>query len=401
MTEAVQRSVIHFMEPNTNVPKSGFFWADTAALGAAFIALPFLWRRFCGDRAASAPGLAPWLLLALGAMLWRQGQHVALMPGLDRYAIEPTARLSYHGRSDAVEFLHERLRAEPGRTQGLGDKLMPGLGGLFDLETPSGPDALQSMPYHRLLLFGPLAWDWRLEVGRTGLQKPEMRRFLDLLNVRYYVDSPGGADIPGLRRVGSFDLEVYESESAWPRAFFTDRVETCRNDPELLARAIRGDGRPFAAVEPGELSARPELAALSPGDGAARVVPATDYRLTSHTTTYRVHAPGPGVAVLLENFTPKGAEVTVNGKAATAFAVNSAFAGVALPAAGDFVVRFDYRPAGWAMAAGACVLGLALLAGTGGAWVVMRRRGRAASGLREIIPTHPAVEAERAQTVQA
>ena len=387
LTQAAQRSNIYFLALDTSVAKSQFFWADLAVLGAAFVALPFLLRRFCLDRAATAPGVAPWLLLALGAMCWRQAQHLPLFTGLDRYAVTPQQRTSFYGHSDAVEFLRGRLRAEPGRTQGLGDNLVPGFGAALDLETPSGPDALQNLPYHRLLLLAPLTWEWRLNIERTAIPAQGLRRFLDLLNVRYYVDRAGNPDIPGLRRIRRSDLDVYESDTAWPRAFFTDGVEPGRSEVELAVRAARGDGRPFAAVGPELLAARPALAALlaTPDRDAARqVVPATDYRLTSGTTTFRVHAPGPGVVTLMEGYTAGGAEVTVNGRPAEHFAVDGAFSGVRVDGAGDYVVSYRYRPPGWARAVGACALGLMLLAGSAAGWVVWMRR-RVGVGVGEIV----------------
>ena len=126
--------------------------------------------------------------------------------------------------------------------------------------------------------------------------------------MRYYLDAPGKGDIPGLSRVAGADLDVFESATAWPRAFFTDSLETCRDDDGFLARVVHGDGRPFAAVGPDALAARPELVALTAKDGGQRqVVPAHDYRLTSNTTTFRVHATGPGVAALLEDDDGTGA----------------------------------------------------------------------------------------------
>ena len=377
LTQAAQRSGINFLPVNTTVPRSAFFWADASALTAAFLLLPWLLRRFCLDRGASAPGVLPWIVLALGAMLWREGLHLPLHRGLDHYTMVPMVRRTFYGRSGAVDFLRTRLRGEPGRTQGVGDNLLPGVGALYGLETASGPDGLQLADYHRLILQAPTLWDWRLMLDRRTAAVPELRRFYDALNVRYYLDDHGGPDLPGLRRVGSFDLDVFESATAWPRAFYTDRLEACRDDRDFLARAIRGDGRPFVALAPDLLAARPELVALvAPGgDGqpASQIVPATDYRLTNNTTAFRVHAPGPGVAALLEDDDGAGAVVTVNGQPSPSFRVNRAFAGVYLPGAGDYTVSFRHRPRGWTAAVAACALGLALLVGST-EWAARRRR---------------------------
>ncbi len=367
LTQAAQRSGINFLPVNTTVPKSPFFWADLAALSAAFVGLPFLLRRFCLDRGTSAWGVAPWIALCLGAMLWRQALHGPLPSGLDRYTMVPTTRQSFYGRSAAVDFLHTRLRVEPGRVQGVGDNLLPGVGALFGLEMPSGPDGLQLADYHRLIAQVPMLWDWRLMLDRPTAAVPQLRRFYDALNVRYYLDAPGKGDISGLERVAGADLDVYESKTAWPRAFFTDGLEPCGDDAGFLVRTVHGDGRPFAAVGPDVLAARPELAALI-HIGARQVVPATDYRLTTNTTAFHVRTTGPGVAALLEDDDGANAVVTINGQPASAFRVNRAFAGVYLPGAGDYVVGFRHRPRGWTAALGACALGLVMLAGSA-AWV--------------------------------
>ena len=67
------------------------------------------------------------------------------------------------------------------------------------------------------------------------------------------------------------------------------------------------------------------------------------------------------------------------------FRVNHAFKAVTIPSAGDWVVRFEYRPArweaSWLLAAAGCVMlaGLALLASSA-------RRGRTASDLSDDQP---------------
>ena len=372
LTQAAQRSATNFLPVNTAVPTSAFFRADASALAAAFLLLPWLLRRFCLDRGTTAPGLAPWLVLALGAMLWRQGLHLPLAPGLDRYTMEPMARASFYGRSDAVDFLRARTRDEPARVQGIGDNLVPGVGALLGLETPSGPDGFQNADYHRLIQQAPMLWDWRLTLDRRAAALPELRRLYDALNVRYYLDTPGRGGLPGLQRVAGSDLDVFESATAWPRGFFTDGLELCRSDAGFLARTIQGDGRPFAVVGPDELAARPELVAFTTKDERQRqVIPASGYRLTSNTTTFRIRAPGPGIAALLENDDGAGAIVTINGQSASSFRLNRAFTGVSLPGAGDYVVSIRHRPRGWTAAVYASALGLTLLAGSA-AWAVRR-----------------------------
>ncbi len=65
--------------------------------------------------------------------------------------------------------------------------------------------------------------------------------------------------------------------------------------------------------------------------------------------------------------------VEINGRPAPSFRVNEAFAGVFLPAAGDYEVSFRYGPRDLPLLLGASGLGLALLAGT--AWWLRRQDG--------------------------
>ena len=135
LTQAAQRSAVNFLPVNTQVPKSTFFWVDVSALSAAFLiaavaAAPF----HAGSRCKCAIGVAPWIVLALAAMLWRQGQHAALSPGVDHYTMVPMPRESF---SRPIErrsiFVRARtLVREPARTD-RGSRIIsfPGVGALY------------------------------------------------------------------------------------------------------------------------------------------------------------------------------------------------------------------------------------------------------------------------------
>ena len=373
LTQAAQRSDLNPLGAIGEVRLSAFFRPYVFSLLAAFVALPLLWRQFRRDRGACALGVTPWLVLCLGAMLWRGGQQLHAVAGFDRYANHPPARVDLLGYSPVVAFLQAREREEPGRCLGLGDNLVAGFMGVWGLEAASGPDALQNRYYHALLVDThlPMMWHWRLVANRQ--MATVMQRFYDLLNIRYYADASNGpapAPIPGLRTVGRYDLDLYRSDSTWPRAFFTDALAVCDGNKALFGLLAAGDGRPFAAVPPAVL-AGPDggpLRALLRGDGSGEtraVVPASGYQLRNHETSFRVHASGPGVATLLEAYQdPPNVRVEVNGRPATAFRVDEAFSGVFLPAAGDYEVSFRYGPRNLPWLLGASALGLGLLAGT-------------------------------------
>jgi hypothetical protein len=211
-------------------------------------------------------------------------------------------------------------------------------------------------------------WDWRLVLFPERM--PKDLPFYDLLNVRYYLgpkdDLTPGEN--GLRPVANADLSVWRSETAWPRAFFTNRVATYNTVEDFVALVRAGDRRPLAAVQGGERG----VSALLRGDLAGRtVVPATDYRLTNNTTSFVVQAASAGVIVLSEAWLTDEFTATVNGQSTPLFRVNHAFKGLEVPRGGTYEISIRYRPRHFNLALGFCVLGLV---GTGGVtWWTFKR----------------------------
>jgi hypothetical protein len=87
--------------------------------------------------------------------------------------------------------------------------------------------------------------------------------------------------------------------------------------------------------------------------------------LTGNTTSFVVRSAGPGVAVLTETFLPDDFRVTLNGRRVPYFRVNHAFKAVAIPSAGDWAVKFEYRPRHWDLSLAIAGAGLLVLAGLG------------------------------------
>ncbi len=382
LTQADQRSDLDPLKVMGEVPLSAFFGPYALSLLAALVALPLLLRQLRRDRGACALGVLPWAVLCVVAMLWRGGQQTHAVAEFDRYVMYPPTRADLLASSPAVDRLRARQAEEPGRCLGLGDNLVAGFMGVYGLESASGPDALQNRYYHALLTDTtlPLMWHWRLVANPH--MAVVMRPFYDMLNVRFYANSPGGPvppSLPGTRSLGRYDLDLYESQTVWPRAFFTDVLTVSNGNKDLFTLLGAGDGRPFAAVPPGAFDGPdgPSLRALLRGDGGAEgraIIPATGYEFGNHRTAFRVHASGAGVAALLEGYQdPGNVRVEINGRPAPSFRVNEAFAGVFLPAAGDYEVSFRYGPRDLPLLLGASGLGLALLAGT--AWWLRRQDG--------------------------
>ncbi len=165
---------------------------------------------------------------------------------------------------------------------------------------------------------------------------------------------------PPLQLAFQGDLNVYTSATAWPRAFFTDRL-AWYNAPADLGRLIRaGDGRPFAAMQVSERVHVPDLS----DDLAGRAIdPATDYELTANSTSFTVHADGPGLVVLQENWFPADFRVTLNGRPVAYVRVNHAFKGVFIPGAGEYRVSFAYWPHHLSLALGMALVGAIIFGG--------------------------------------
>jgi hypothetical protein len=207
-------------------------------------------------------------------------------------------------------------------------------------------------------------WDWRIYVDVPNL--PAALPFLDALNVRFYFDLKSVNPIlaQNLKLLHRADLDVYESPTAWPRAFFTDRVEVYDEPAQFVERIRAAHGQPFAAVQRSDASAQAALTGISSDSSSRTVSPATNYQLTENTTSFTVHATGPGAIVLTEAFWPGDFRAEVNGRKAPVIRLNHAFKGVVVPGAGEYHVTFRYWPKNFDRYLGMCGLGAVLLAGS-------------------------------------
>ena len=101
------------------------------------------------------------------------------------------------------------------------------------------------------------------------------------------------------------------------------------------------------------------VAAVAALPAAGAVASATDYVLTPNSTSFHVRTSGPGLAVLSEGFVEHDFQATLNGQSVPYLRVNHALKGVVVPAAGDWTVRFVYRPQHWTQSWIVAGLGLA------------------------------------------
>ncbi len=334
---------------------SAFFAGYAPALALGALALPAGLRWAASD--AARPG-ALWVVLVLGIPLlcWRHSQFGSSF--FNHYAFVPGSRADLHAPSPAVALVDENRRA-PGRVVGWGNNLFPSYNTALRWEGLYGVDAVRSLHYQELAVeFGlqrVWVWDWRNE----ETDAPQLVPAHDLMNVTHYVAThrAGPRAITGLELLGQRDLDVYASPTAWPRAFFTDRLGTYATPRDFAAQVRGGDGRPFAATQAGRQDA-PALPATLEG---RTVAAATDYHLTPNTTSFVINAPGPGVAVLAETYYAEDFQVTVDGKPVPFFRVNHAFKGVAIGSAGRHEIRFAYWPQHFTLALRLGAAGFALL----------------------------------------
>jgi len=317
--------------------KGPFFTGYAAALVVGVVALP-LGLRWAAQ--TSRPGVL-WVALMLGGplLLWRHCQFGDTF--FNAYAFVPGLRTDLHAPSAGAQFL-DTQRQEPGRVVGWGNTLFPSYNTALRWESLYGVAAVRNPFYQELAIeFGMRrvwVWDWFTKAEEA----PDLLPGHDLMNVTHYVaDHKEPAVVfAGVRLLRQLDLDVYESPTAWPRAFFTDRLGTYATPREFAAQVRAGDRRPFAAIQAGQAGV-PAL----PADLATRTVrAATDYRLTGNNTSFVIDAPGPGIVVLAETYYVEDFAVTVNGRPAPYFRVNHAFKGVAIGGPGRHEITFAYWP---------------------------------------------------------
>jgi hypothetical protein len=345
----------YFISTRGSYPKSPFFAGYTPALLLALAAVPLglLWSVRSGR-----PGpLYVALVLGLPLLLWRHCQYGSSF--FNAYAFVPGLRSDLHAPSEGVGFI-DRTSREPGRRVGWGKSLYPAYHIALNWEGLYGVDTLRSRHYQELATEFDMRRVWVWEWANKPEDAPRLVPVHDLLNVDYYVadhKSPP-QEFAGVKLLKQLDLDVYTSPTAWPRAFFTDRLAAYGTITDFAAQIRAGDGRPFASGQQGQT----DLPAL-PAELAGRTVrAATGYRLTANNTSFTVEAPGPGIAVLTEAYYEHDFRVTVDGRPAPYFRINHAFKGVAIETAGRHEITFAYwplytTPSLWLAAAGA-TLGL-------------------------------------------
>ncbi len=341
------------------VAKSDFFVGYSWSIVAVALILPL-----AIDRAARRrdPALLAALLLSSFALLtWRHAQY--LRSPFDAYVYNPKVRADLHADSPAINFVAAKA-TEPSRPIGLGLNLFAGFMQMYQVESILGIDPLRNRYHDELAAALGLP---RVREAATPMPDEEAGTFgpsLDALNVRYYLahHTEKPRELPGLKALGSFDLDVYERATAWPRAFFSDRLQVYGEVSDLAGRMRRSVGQPLAAVQQSDKSVPEEATRLRRDAAGQSIRPAHDYRLTTNTTSFTVDAPSAGVVVLSEGYYPDEFQATLNGQPVPYFRANHNSKAIYIPQAGRYAVRFAYWPHHFTLALVLCAVGCAALA---------------------------------------
>ncbi len=342
--------------PTVSLHKASEFFAcyGPCAVIAAALA-PLALRLIRGGGLGALDG-AVCLAVILFTVQFRNGMY--LETKFDPYVMNPRHRMDLAVHSPAIEDARARAGAEPCRMAGLNESLNPGFMENVALESIAGSDALFNRYYRDLYMTaGVYMVDHLWQITPSVDTFPRFKPLYDFLNVRYYLSTKGVAKkIPeGLTPVAVDDMEIYRSDAAWPRAFFTNETGSYNTTPQFVDLVLKGDGRPFAAIQV-DNAAEPKAAS------AERVVaPARDYQLTPNDTAFTIDAPSAGTVVLGENFESDNFQLTVNDRPASYFRVNHTFKGLNVPAAGTYRIKFHYWPKVLTPALWMGAIGLALV----------------------------------------
>ncbi len=297
---------------------------------------------------------------AMATLLLPGGLHLETgARGIDRLLLQPRLRPPLNQSSPAIEAIHAAT-ITPTRTTGVALTLFPGTPALYGLEDLRGVDPLEVLAHRELLDASGMQRSlyWLVAFAPTDL--PRLNPILDMLNVGFLVARPDGVP-PGsqvLPMTAPDLVRAIQRPTAWPRAFFIDGVATYTTPANLLEQ-VRTRPTPFAAILEGDARAADAMRGLPLTIGSA--IPADSYVLTANTSSFRVRADKEGLAVLGETFLPDDFVATLNGAHVPYFRVNHVFKAVRIPGAGEWNVRFEYRPRRWRASLGAAGVGALIL----------------------------------------
>jgi hypothetical protein len=290
----------------------------------------------------------------------RHGMH--LFTGywrIDDNVMNPTERPDFSKKSNAIEYVKNRIEKAklPTRVIGEGYVFFPGYNSRLGLEGIESIDALRSKNYENLLSiidYPDIGWGW-LRLIKSE-QIADRAASLDLLGVGYILAMPGTKMPQDMKLVHSSDLDVWQRDSVWPRAFFVNQITEIHDQKDILVALTDKLHTPFATVESPLIPS-----GLLDNNTPFQVVPAREYRLTNNSTYFSVDASGPGIIVLGETYYPGDFIATINGEKVDYFRVNEASKGIWVDKAGKYDVNFTYKPEKLNQSLWLCLFGWALM----------------------------------------
>lgn len=312
-------------------------------------------------------------------LIWRQGQYLATP--LDDYVFNPRQRVEFRPQAPSMEWVSQKVAQEPSRPAGLHMNLFCGYNEMLGWESIFGVDAVRSYQYDKMAAVGglnKLLWGAPGTLQQLGGEPGQWHEddldfilpLQNMLGVRYYLETP--PSIPSskkLHRMVSLDLDIYESDQAWPRAFFTESLVTY-NTLNQFIKQVRSNNEsgPFAAIELAD--AADIIVALRP-KGSPVAKSARNYRLSANSTAFTVDANNAGVAVLMENYFAGDFRAYINNREVPYYRMNYSFKGVVIPGPGTYEIRFEYWPRYLTAALWACGAGVFLAVAA--VWMAYRR----------------------------
>ncbi|MEI7825707.1 MAG: hypothetical protein WCI01_10435, partial [Chlorobiaceae bacterium] len=278
---------------------------------------------------------------------------------IDGYVINPTLRGDYSAKSHAVEYVVKKIENKNTPTLVIGEKdvLFPGYNSRLALEGIVSVEPLRNEHYEKLLAlvdYPDQAWNWLRLIKSEQIQSRAAS--LDMLGVGYIVAMPGTKMPQEMKLVYADDLDVWQRETVWPRAFFVNTIKDVRKPSDILVALADKSHQPFAAVQSQSIPQK-----IRNNNAPYQVIPAKDYKLTNNSTSFSVEANGPGIIVLGETYYPGDFIALLNGKNVEYIRVNEAFKGLLIDKAGKYNVSFTYRPEKLVQALWISFLGFVLL----------------------------------------
>jgi hypothetical protein len=278
------------------------------------------------------------------------------------------------------------------RVTGFDETLLPNTSGVYQLQDIGGHDPLATDRYRAFLAridekaqFGGVHGTvLRMHPDTIDIDSP----LLDLLSLKYIVDSPEAVNEARITQDGAFarvyqgpDLTIYENTDALPRSYVVFQAEVVTDSTALLERLASGeaDARETVLIEE-----QPPQAL--PGGQRPEERPAPEIvSYTANRVVVQAEVNQPAFLVLGDMDYP-GWEAYLDGQPTKVYRANYLFRAVFLPP-GAHTVEFVFLPRPYYLGS---VLRWGTLAGlaAAAAWEVLRRRRRCAGA-----DHHPAEEA--------